>query len=112
MLSRYHCLLILFGVPLSAPTPVSDLLDAFIHLRTREEAEAFLVDLCTPAELEAMEGRWEVAKLLETGLPYREIHVRTGVSSATITRVARALALGTGGYRTMLARFAAGEVKP
>ena len=97
---------------MSAPTPVSDLLDAFIHLRTREEAEAFLVDLCTPAELEALSGRWRVARLVREGIPYREIHVRTGVSTATITRVARSLALGSGGYRTMLARFAAGEVKP
>lgn len=90
----------------------ADLLDAVAALRSRDEAGAFLTDLCTPAELEAMEGRWDVAKLLETGLPYREIHVRTGVSTATITRVARSLALGTGGYRTMLARVAAGEVKP
>ena len=102
MLSRYHCLLILLGVPLSAPTPVSDLLDAFIHLRTREEAEAFLVDLCTPAELEALSGRWRVARLVREGIPYREIHDRTGVSTATITRVARALTQGTGGYRRML----------
>lgn len=90
----------------------ADLIEAVAALRSRDEASAFLTDLCTPAELEAMEGRWEVAKLLETGLPYREIHVRTGVSTATITRVARSLGLGTGGYRTMLARFAAGEVKP
>ena len=90
----------------------ADLLDAVAALRSRDEASAFLSDLCTPGVLEAMEVRWQVAKLLETGLPYREIHLRTGVSTATITRVARSLALGTGGYRTMLARVAAGEVKP
>jgi TrpR-related protein YerC/YecD len=102
MLSRYHAFVFSFGVPLLPPTPVYDLLDAFVQLRTREEAEAFLVDLCTPAELEALSGRWRVARLVREGIPYREIHDRTGVSTATITRVARALTQGTGGYRRML----------
>jgi uncharacterized protein YerC len=43
-----------------------------------------------------------VARLVREGIPYREIHDRTGVSTATITRVARALTQGTGGYRRML----------
>lgn len=87
---------------MSAASPVSDLLDAFVRLRSREEAEAFLTDLCTPAELEALTGRWRVARLVNEGVPYREIHDRTGVSTATITRVARALTHGAGGYRRML----------
>lgn len=51
------------------PKQPPDLVAVIATLRTREEAHAFLTDLCTPAELEAMEGRWQVAKLLQTGLP-------------------------------------------
>ena len=53
------------------------------------EVRAFLEDLCTPAELEAMTDRWRVVPLLLEGVPYREIHDRTRVSVTTIGRVAR-----------------------
>lgn len=59
---------------------------------------AFLQDLCTPAELEAMTDRWRVVPLLQQGMPYREIHDLTQVSVTTIGRVARTLERGTGGY--------------
>ncbi len=67
-------------------------------LKNENEALAFFTDLCTPAELEAMRDRWEVVPLLRQGLPYRTINEQTGVSVTTITRVARSLSLGSGGY--------------
>jgi TrpR-related protein YerC/YecD len=45
-----------------------------------------------------MADRWQIVPLLRDGIPYREIHDRTGVSVATITRVARCINLGSGGY--------------
>ena len=74
------------------------LAEALLTLRTVEECRAFLRDLCTPAELQAMADRWAVVNDLERGLPYREIHRHTGVSLTTIGRVARYLAAGSGGY--------------
>lgn len=68
-------------------------------LGSAAEVKAFLEDLCTPAELEAIADRWRVVPLLLLEVPYREIHDRTGVSVTTIGRVARCLARGTGGYR-------------
>ena len=62
------------------------------------QVRAFLEDLCTPAELEAMCDRWRVVPFLLGGMPYTEIHERTFVSITTIGRVARTLASGTGGY--------------
>ena len=50
-----------------------ELFEAILSLEDREEVERFLRDLCTLAELEAMAHRWEVARLLEQGLPYLEI---------------------------------------
>lgn len=63
---------------------------------------AFLDDLCTPAELEALADRWSVVPLLADGVSYRTIHERTGVSVTTVGRVARCLEHGTG-YRSALA---------
>lgn len=80
----------------------SDVLDALATaingLRGSDEVRAFLEDLCTPAELEAMTDRWRVVPLLQQGIPYREIHDRTQVSVTTIGRVARTLDRGAGGY--------------
>lgn len=71
---------------------------AFAALRTPEEIRAFLRDLCTPAEIQAMADRWSVVHELRRGRPYRDIHELTGVSLTTIARVARFLAAGHGGY--------------
>ena len=75
------------------------LVGALLSLREPTELRAFLDDLCTPAELEALCDRWRVIPLLQQGVPYREIHDRTGVSVTTIGRVARCLERGAGGYR-------------
>jgi TrpR-related protein YerC/YecD len=74
------------------------------NLETRSEVEAFFRDLCTLAEIEAMAHRWQVARLLEKGLPYVEIAERTGASTTTVTRVAHWLRHGEGGYRLALDR--------
>jgi len=75
-----------------------NLIAAILTLRSAEECRAFLRDLCTPAELQAMADRWAVVDCLRRGLPYRQIHQQTGVSVTTIGRVARYLAQGNGGY--------------
>ena len=75
------------------------LVEALLAMRSGPELRAFLDDLCTPAELEAIADRWRVVPLLLEGLAYREIHDRTGVSVTTIGRIARCLDLGAGGYR-------------
>ncbi|WP_101926582.1 MULTISPECIES: YerC/YecD family TrpR-related protein [Luteimonas] len=82
------------------------LADAFAGLRTADDAVRFLEDLCTPAELEALVDRWRVVPLLQQGVPYREIHDRTGVSVTTIGRVARTLDRGAGGYAIAAASLA------
>ena len=84
--------------------PIASLASALLGLRSPEQMRAFLEDLCTPAELEAMTDRWRVVPLLRDGVPYREIHDRTGVSVTTIGRVARTLERGTGGYAAALHR--------
>ena len=81
-----------------------ELFDAMLRLKKRPELEAFLRDLCTLGELEAMSHRWAVARLVDKGLPYTAIAEKTGASTATVTRVAHWLRHGEGGYRLALDR--------
>ncbi len=78
------------------------LFKALLQLDSLEECERFLLDLCTPAELTAIADRWSVARLLDREISYRKIREETGVSTATVTRVARALLYGEDGYRALL----------
>lgn len=81
------------------------LLATIVRLESVDEAAAFMRDLCTRKELEEMSHRWEAVKLLDQGIPYREISDRTGLSTATITRINQWLQHGTGGYRSMLSKI-------
>ena len=65
---------------------------ALKKLNSDKDIENFLKDLCTPAEIEAMQERWEVAQLLYKGnSTYRDIASKLNTSTATVTRVARFL---------------------
>jgi TrpR-related protein YerC/YecD len=87
-------------------SPVDSLCRAMLALENVSEMRAFLQDLCTPAELEALADRWRVVPYLLRGMPYREIHERTAVSVTTIGRVARFLSQGNGGYRAAIEHHA------
>ncbi|HEV2700231.1 MAG TPA: YerC/YecD family TrpR-related protein [Steroidobacteraceae bacterium] len=81
-----------------------NLFAAVASLRSSDECRAFFRDLCTPAEIQAMADRWAVVDWLMRGVPYREINRLTGVSVTTISRVARCLADGNGGYSLIVRR--------
>jgi TrpR-related protein YerC/YecD len=81
-----------------------DLFETIVSLQTPDEAERFFRDLCTLSELEAMAHRWQVAKLVDEGLPYVEVAQRGRTSTTTVTRVAQWLRHGEGGYRLALDR--------
>ena len=83
---------------------IRDLCETVAALRTPDEAERFLRDLCTLSELEAMAHRWQAAQLVDDGTPYLEVSKRTGASTTTVTRVAHWLRHGEGGYRLALDR--------
>jgi TrpR-related protein YerC/YecD len=85
-------------------TSEDELFATIASLRTAAEVRRFLRDLCTRSELEAMAHRWEVAKLLDEGLPYLEVAKRAHASTTTVTRVAQWLHNGEGGYRLALQR--------
>ena len=86
---------------------VGDLCRALMMIDDPGQAESWLRDLCTPAEIRTLAERWHVARLLDsTDLSYRDIHEGTGVSTTTIVRVARFLRQEPHrGYRALLDRL-------
>ena len=78
------------------------LMEAVLRLNTIEEAYRFFEDICTIPELRSIAQRLEVAGLLRNRVTYQEIARRTGASSATISRVNRALLYGAEGYNRVL----------
>ncbi len=85
------------------------LFDAVLLLRDRSECYRFFEDVCTISELKSIAQRFDVAKKLDEGVTYQEISQQLGASTATISRVNRALAYGAGGYRLLLDRIRAGK---
>ena len=78
------------------------LYQAILQLKDPQECYDFFQDLCTVSELRSMEQRFEVASLLNDGMIYSDILERTGASSATISRVNKALNYGEEGYKDVL----------
>ena len=75
------------------------LMDTIAKLKTREECYDFFEDVCTIKEILDMSKRLEAAKLLDKGLNYKDIIAEIGISTATLSRVSKALHYGTGGYK-------------
>ena len=84
---------------------INQLYEAILSLKSADECRAFFQDLCTVSELKAMAQRLEVAQMLDAGMIYNDILERTGASSATISRVNRALQYGADGYKLLLPRL-------
>lgn len=85
--------------------PNNELYQALLTLKTPEECYQFFLDLCTQAEMKAMEQRFDVAKMLRAGNIYHDILEETSASSATISRVNRSLTNGSNGYEMVFKRL-------
>ena len=81
------------------------LFEAILHLKNEDECAKFFEDLCTVAELQEMSRRMLAARMLAANTVYTEIAEKTGLSTATISRVNRCLKYGDGGYQLALSRM-------
>lgn len=81
------------------------LLQAFLALKTTDEARRFLRDLMTEKEIEEFARRLKAATMLKDQQPYISIERDTGLSSTTVARVSRWLQGKEGGYRIILKRL-------
>ena len=84
------------------PTGKSGLYEAFLRLESPEQCYRFLQDMCSYAELSAMEQRYNIAEMLAGKSIYTEIMDKTGASSAIISRVSRVLAKDDSVLRALL----------
>lgn len=81
------------------------LFEAILVLKDSDECYQFFEDLCTVAELKSLAQRLEVAKMIVENRTYGDISQYTGASTATISRVKRALNYGADGYKLVLDRL-------
>ena len=81
------------------------LFDGVLSLQTKEECYRFFEDICTINEIKAFEQRLQVAKMLAEKKTYLDIASTTGASTATISRINRALNYGSDGYKLILERL-------
>lgn len=78
------------------------LFQGILTLETVEDCYHFFEDLCTVSELQEMSRRMLAARMLRDNCVYTEIAARTGLSTATISRVNRCLKYGNDGYNKVL----------
>lgn len=84
--------------------PSMALYEAILQLKDLDECYRFFQDLCSITEMRSLEQRYDVAALLYQGRVYTDILDKTGASSATISRVNRALNYSANGFLDVFAR--------
>lgn len=84
---------------------LDQLFDAILSLKDREECYRFFDDIATMSEVHSISQRLQVAKMLTEGHTYTVIEKEANASTATISRVRRALNYGSDGYQIILDRM-------
>lgn len=90
---------------------LDQLFEAILSLQDTEECYRFFDDLATMNEVQSLAQRLEVARMLEEGHTYHKIETDTGASTATISRVKRALNYGNDMYTEVLDRVQSYKTK-
>ncbi len=88
------------------------LIQAFLTLKTDDEAKRFLRDLLTEKEIEEFANRLRAAEMLAAKKSYLAIGEATGLSSTTIARVAKWLYGKEGGYKLVFKKLEEGITNP
>ena len=83
---------------------VDTLFEAILSLDSVEECYKFFEDACTVKEILDIAQRLKAARMLRAGESYVTVSQETGMSTATISRVSKALERGAGGYKLALGR--------
>lgn len=88
------------------------LFQAILSLQSLDDCYNFFDDLCTIKEVSEMAKRMCGAKMLAENRVYTEITEKTGLSTATISRINRCLKYGSDGYSEVLRRLDEAGVEP
>ncbi|WP_188207330.1 YerC/YecD family TrpR-related protein [Alkalibacillus aidingensis] len=84
---------------------LDQLFEAILSLKDVEECYRFFDDVATVNETQALAQRLDVARMLREGHTYQRIEEETSASTATISRVKRALNYGSDAYDLVLDRI-------
>ncbi|HIW25625.1 MAG TPA: hypothetical protein H9688_05960 [Firmicutes bacterium] len=84
-----------------------NLFKCILTMKNLDECYRLFEDLCTVHEIQAIAQRMQVAEMLDRKCTYIEIAEKTGASTATISRVNRALTYGMDGYKLAIDRLRA-----
>ena len=84
---------------------VIGLFEAILSLESVEECFKFFEDALTTKEIQDIAQRLKAAKMLANGKSYLDVGIETGMSTATISRVSKALERGAGGYKMIISRL-------
>ena len=78
---------------------------SIVSLENVEDCKNFFHDICTASELQERSRRLKAARMLSDGIVYSEIAAKTGLSTATISRVNHCLKYGNDGYHKVLEKM-------
>lgn len=81
---------------------ISDFFKAVTNLDTAVDLVSYMQDILTPQELEELALRWQIVRLLDAGMPQREIASTLKCSVTTVSRGSRQLKYGFGGFEKAL----------
>lgn len=82
-----------------------ELYDVLMSLQSEDELKIFFEDICTPQEIANMNQRIECAIMLQHGETYTSIIEKTGISSATLSRISKCVQHSNGGFSELLKRY-------
>ena len=83
---------------------ISDFFKAVTNLDAAVDLVSFMQDILTPQELEELALRWQIVRLLDAGMPQREIASTLKCSVTTVSRGSRQLKYGFGGFEKGLVK--------
>ena len=75
---------------------VKELFETLAKIKNAELLNDLFIDLCTRKEVDSMAQRLKAAKLLAEGATYEQVIAETEISSATLSKVSKALKYGKG----------------
>ena len=80
---------------------IEELYKYIISIDNIGDCQDFFEDLCTNREIEKMAQRIKAARLLSEGKTFKQVLEQCDISSATLSRVSRAIKYGNG-YKKLL----------
>jgi Trp operon repressor len=83
---------------------LQDLYALLASLKTTKDAQLLVDDLLTPNEKATITQRWQLVKLLASGMTQREISKKLKISISKVTRGSHALQYGSGAFRKLVNR--------